>query len=55
MLHKLNVLLFLIGMFICMADTDPLLLFIFSKLVGLLFIVPLAAEIIIKIRKGELK
>jgi len=54
-MHKSTVLLFLIGLFICMADAAPLSLFIFSKLVGLLFMAPLAAEIIIKIRRGELK
>jgi len=54
-MHKSTVLLFLIGIFICMADADPLSLFIFSKLVGLLCMAPLVAEIIIKIRRGELE
>jgi hypothetical protein len=54
-LHKSTILLFFIGIFICMADADPLSLFIFSKLVGLLCMAPLVAEIIIKIRRGELE
>jgi len=54
-LHKSTILLFFIGLFISMADADPLSLFIFSKLVGLLCMAPLVAEIIIKIRRGELE
>jgi hypothetical protein len=52
-MHKFRLILFVIGMFICMSDADPLSLFMHSKLIGLAFCTPLAIEIIIK--RGEIK
>ena len=54
-MHKFRLILFVIGMFICMSDADPLSLFMHSKLIGLAFCAPLAIEIIFKIKRGEIK
>ena len=53
-MHKFRLILFVIGMFICMSDADPLSLFVISKLVGLAFIAPLVIEIIFKIKRREI-
>ena len=54
-MHKFTVLLFLIGMFICMADADDMAIFFLSKVLGIIFCAPLVIELILLKKKGKLE